>query len=182
MTQALIPLADGVEEMEAVILSDVLRRADWTVLTAGIAGEVVTAARGVRLIPDRRWNEIEPMSFDVLALPGGAGGVAALRRFPPIVEAVKRFAAEGRLLAAVCAAPLILMDAGVLAGRRFTAHPAIFDQLPASGRSSERVVVDGRLVTGIGPGACFEFALELVSIVDGPDKAGALAKAMLVMT
>ena len=93
---------------------------------------------------------------------------------------MKRFAAEGRLVAAVCAAPLILMDAGVLAGRRFTAHPAIFDQLPASGRSSERVVVDGRLVTGIGPGACFECALELVSIVDGPDKAGALAKAMLV--
>lgn len=180
MTQALIPLADGVEEMEAVILADVLRRADWTVVTAGIAGDVVTAARGTRLVSDRNWKAIEPMNFDALVIPGGAGGVSALRRFTPILDAVKSFMAEGRLVAAVCAAPLILMDAGVLAGRRFTAHPAVFEELPASGRSSERVVVDGRLVTSRAPGTCFEFALSLISLVDGPDKARTLAGAMLV--
>ena len=180
MTQALIPLADGVEEMEAVILIDVLRRAKWTVVTTGIAGEVVTASRGTRLIPDRHWNVLKPMDFDMLVLPGGADGVRALRQFPPIVELVKRFVAENKWVAAVCAGPLILLDAGVLSGRRFTAHPGVFDQLPASGRSSERVVVDGRLVTSRGPGACFEFALRLVSLLDGPDKASALAEAMLV--
>lgn len=180
MTQVLIPLADGVEDMEAVILIDILRRAKWTVITAGIAGDIITAARGTRLIPDKSWKLVVHADFDMIAIPGGNDGVSALRRFPPVLEVVKRFIAENKWVAAVCAAPLVLMDAGVLTGRRFTAHSGVFDQLPESGRSSDAVVVDGRLVTSRGPGTCFEFALRLISLIDGPDKASAIAEAMLV--
>ena len=179
--KTLIPWADGVEEMEAVILTDVLRRAGWTVVTAGLKPGPVSAARGVRLLPDRLWDEISPSDFDALVLPGGALGTRNLSEHEGVRAAVRAFDSAGKLLAAVCAAPLVLQAAGVLrAGRRLTSHPAVRNQLREAAWVDERVVEDGHWVTSQGPGTCFEFALALVARVEGPRRAAALAVEMRV--
>ncbi len=178
--KALIPLADGVEEMEAVIIADVLRRAGWTVTLAGLKPGPVTAARGVRLLPDDEWNRLRLDDFEALILPGGAVGSRHLCEHEGVQVAIRAFAASGRLLAAICAAPLALQAAGVLRNRRATCHPAVRAQLTQAKVEDARVVEDGTVVTGAGPGAAFEFALVLVARINGRARADALAAEMLV--
>jgi 4-methyl-5(b-hydroxyethyl)-thiazole monophosphate biosynthesis len=180
MNTVLVPLADGVEEMEAVILVDVLRRAHMEVITASLHGNPVTASRGIRIVPDKLWQDISPNSFDVLAIPGGAEGVNNLSKDTRVLDAVCAFDSANKWIAAVCAGPLVLQKAGILKGRRVTCHPGVADQLTATPRLTDRVVVDGRLVTSQGPGTSFEFALTLVRLIMGPDKALSLGKAMIL--
>lgn len=181
MTSALVPLANGVEEMEAVIIIDVLRRAKWNVVTAAIETGTVTASRGVKLLADASWDSIDTASFDILVLPGGAGGVAALKAHAGILAAIRSFSmTPGKRVAAICAAPLALQAAGILRGRRVTCHPAVADELVEGIRINDPVVIDANLITSQGPGTTFEFALTLVSLIDGPDTAGTLAKAMIL--
>ena len=180
MTTALVPLAHGVEEMEAVIVIDVLRRAQWAVTVAGVDTGVVTASRGVKLVPDAAWDAIDPASFDVLMIPGGAGGVDRLLSDPRVLKAVRAFHKAGKPIGAVCAGPLVLQAAGLLEGRKATCHPGVADKLTATQRLSDRVVVDGRLITSQGPGTSFEFALAMVRLVDGAAKAEALAQGMVL--
>lgn len=179
MTRALIPLADGVEEIEAVIVIDTLRRAEWDVVAAGIRPGPVTASRGVRLIPDAEWQKIDPASFDALILPGGARGTEELCRDVRVLETIRCLIAAGKIVGAICAAPLVLRSAGVLAGRRATCYPGLAAQLAGAKYLSDRVVVDGNLITSQGPGTAFEFALRLVEMRD-PDRAREVASAMLV--
>ena len=178
MLQVLMPLADGSEEMEAVIVIDTLRRVPWKVTAAGIGQGVVTGSRGVRLVPDAAWSEIDPMAFDVLVIPGGQAGVEALARDQRVLDAVRAFDKAGKWLAAVCAGPLVLQAAGVLAGRRVTCHPAV--SLTQAKRLADRVVVDGHLITSQGPGSTLEFALAIVREIEGAAKAEQLAKSMVV--
>ena len=180
MTSVLVPLADGVEEMEAVILIDVLRRAGWNVVAAGLDDGPITASRRVRLLADQPWSAVNPLDFDVLAIPGGAGGVARLSIDGRVLAATREFARAGKWIAAVCAGPLVLQAAGLLAGRRVTCSPAVAEKLTATPRLPERVVVDGKLVTSQGPGTSFEFALALVKLIEGPEKAAAVAAGMVV--
>jgi 4-methyl-5(b-hydroxyethyl)-thiazole monophosphate biosynthesis len=178
MLKVLIPLTDGVEEMEAVIAIDTFRRVPWQVTAAGIKPGPVTASRGVRLLPDAAWAEIAPAEFDLLVIPGGKAGTEALARDERVLEAVRSFARAGKWVAAICAAPLVLEAAGALAGRRATCHPAV--ALASTPRLPERVVVDGRLVTSQGPGTTLEFALALIREIEGAAKAAELAKAMVM--
>jgi len=180
MPTVLVPLARGVEEMEAVMIVDVLRRAQWTVVAAGLEDGPVTASRGVRLVPDRTWSDILPGRFDVLVLPGGGPGAERLAADERILNAIREFHAAGKWMGAVCAAPLVLQAAGILGGRQVTCHPGVAAKLTATARLSDRVVVDGRLVTSQGPGTCFEFALTLVRLIDGPAKATTLADALVL--
>ncbi len=178
--KALVPLAEGVEEMEAVILVDVWRRAGWTVTTAGTTPGPVRASRGVALVPDLEWSEIVPDRYDLLALPGGGGGVERLCAHEGVLEAVRRFDAPDKRLAAICAGPLVLQAAGVLAGRRVTCHPDVAGRLTATPRLDDRVVEDGRLITSQGPGTAMAFALAVVAAVEGRARADALARAMVL--
>lgn len=178
MTSVLVPLADGSEEMEAVIAIDVFRRVPWSVTSAGIRPGVVTASRRVRLVPDAVWAEIEPAAFDILVIPGGQAGAEALSRDERVLEAVHLFMETGKWVAAVCAGPLVLQAAGVLTGRRATCHPAV--TLTQTERQEDRVVVDGRLITSQGPGTSLEFALAIVREVESPAKATELAQAMVI--
>lgn len=179
--KALIPWADGVEEMEAVIVTDVLRRAGWSVVTTGLKPGPVSASRGVRLLPDAVWEETRPADFDALVLPGGALGTRNLAGHPGVLAAVREFDAARRTLAAVCAAPLVWQAAGILGpGRRITSHPAVRDQLREVEWVDERVVEDGHLVSSQGPGTCFEFALRLVARAEGARRAETLAAEMRV--
>jgi 4-methyl-5(b-hydroxyethyl)-thiazole monophosphate biosynthesis len=180
---ALIPLAPGFEEIEAVIVIDVLRRAGVLVTVAGTEPGVIEASRGVRIEPDTTLDAVDPAGFDLIVLPGGLKGTTALREDPRVLEMLRRHHAAGRLTAAVCAAPTVLAAAGIASAHRVTAHPSVWDQLRAANVDvqDERVVVDGHVVTSQGPGTSMEFAYALVERLCGPDKvvelnAGILAR------
>ncbi len=165
MVSVLVPLAAGCEEMEAVIVIDVLRRAGASVVVVGLEDGSVEASRGVRIVPDRRLDDVDAAAFDALVLPGGGPGTARLRQDARILRSVREFAAADKWIAAVCAAPTVLLAAGVLAGKRATAHPSVHAELARGGvqvEAAQRVVVDGKLLTSQGPGTCFEFAYALV--------------------
>lgn len=197
MIKALVPIADGVEEMEAVIIIDTLRRARWEVVSAlvtsldassadaepetnGKGEKAVRASRGVRLLPDAEWRNIEPDSFDVLVLPGGGGGTEVLSSDKSVIEAVQSFVRSGKIVGAICAAPLVLQKAGVLDGRKATCHPAVREELTSADLQDERVVVDGRIVTSQGPGTAFDFALEIIRLIEGADAADAVAAELVL--
>lgn len=180
MPNVLIPIANGTEEMEAVITIDILRRAQWNVVVAGVDEGPVTASRGVRLIPDRGWLEINPADFDILMIPGGAPGVERFLSFAPLLETIRTFHGAGKWIGAICAGPLTLQAAGILAGKKATCHPGVAARLTAARRLDERTVVDGRIITSQGAGTTFEFALTLVRLVDGPDKAKTIADSIVL--
>ena len=181
MTRALLPLADGVEEMEAVILADVLRRARWEVILASVGTQpLVTASRGVRLLADALWDSVRPETFDVLVIPGGGAGAAALARHAGVLRAVRDFEASGKPVAAICAGPLVLQAAGVLKGRRATCHPGVAAELTQAVRVAERVVADGCLLTSVGPGSTFELALALIEHVSGRAERDRVAEGLVL--
>lgn len=175
MKTVLAPIADGTEEMEAVIAIDLLRRAGCEVCVAGLDGGTVTAARGTRLVPDVAWDTVDPMRFDALVLPGGAGGTRRFCAHAGLLDAVRNLHAAGRWIAAVCAAPLALQAAGILAGRRATCHPDVADRLSSAVWEDLPVVVDGNLITSQGAGTSIEFGLTLVERLCGCDAADRVA-------
>ena len=167
MARIIVPLARGVEEMEAVIVIDVLRRAGWNVHAAGIGPSPILASRGVRLIPDLAWDDLCLDDHDGIVLPGGGEGAANLAAHAGVIAALQRFHAAGKLVAAICAAPTVLHKAGVLEGRRVTSYPSFRGKLAGSHYVEESVVVDGNVITSRGPGTAFEFALAIIRHVDG---------------
>ena len=171
MTKALVLLADGTEEMEAVIVIDTLRRARWDVVAAGVTDTTITASRGVKIVCDTTLQAVKDSAFDVLVLPGGAGGTRIMSAHAEVLALVRTFVIEGRVVGAICAAPLILQAAGLLEGRRVTCHPAVQTQLTQTTPLQERVVIDGKLITSQGPGTTFEFALAIIASVDGSEAA-----------
>ncbi|MFG0318326.1 MAG: DJ-1 family glyoxalase III [Planctomycetota bacterium JB042] len=179
--KALVPLAPGFEEIEAVTIIDVLRRAGVEVTVAGTVDGLVEASRGVRVMPDTTVGAVDPESFDLVVLPGGGPGTEALRDDPRILEMVRRHHAAGRLTAAVCAAPTVLAAAGIAARHRVTGHPSVRDALEAAGAdvADDRVVVDGNVVTSQGPGTSIEFAFALVERLCGAEKVRELNEGIL---
>ncbi len=179
----LVPLAEGFEEMEAVIIIDVLRRAEIDVTVAGLSGPgPVLGSRGISVVAEADMADAEGQVFDAVVLPGGLGGTLAMRADPRVVEAVRASEAAGRLTAAICAAPLVLKAAGLSEGRTLTAHPSVQEELEAAGATlgTTRVVRDGQLLTSRGPGTAMEFALALVAELVGDDVAAGLSDAMCV--
>ena len=179
MTRVLIPLAEGSEEMEAVISIDTLRRAKFEVVVAGISPGVITCSRGVKIVPDAPWEKIDPASFDIIVVPGGTGGVAHLRKDARVLEAVRQHVRAGKLVAAVCAGPLVLQDAGVLDGKKATCHPGVAQELTRANRLNEPVVEDGLVMTSQGAGTTMAFALAIVRRVIGLEKMTEVARGMV---
>jgi 4-methyl-5(b-hydroxyethyl)-thiazole monophosphate biosynthesis len=176
----LMPLADGVEEMEAVILADVFRRAGWTVTLAGLRAGPVTASRGVRLLPDATWADAADKPCDLLALPGGGPGTLALAADARVTGRVRAQVAAGRPVAAICAAARVLDRAGVLRARRYTCFPGVQSELSEGEWVDAPVVVDGPLHTSQGPGTAFAFALHLTAALESPDRAERLRRELLL--
>jgi len=176
----LVPLADGVEEIEAVVVIDTLRRAGLDVTTAGISNRHVTASRGVGLVADAEWDSLNPTIFDAIVIPGGGSGTKVLLSTPSVLHAVRTLASTKRLVAAICAGPLVLQKAGVLHDRRATCHPGVVQDMKVPAFSEDRVVIDGNIVTSRGPGTAFEFALAIVKILTDSSKSTQLAAEMLV--
>ncbi|MFN7956361.1 MAG: DJ-1 family glyoxalase III [bacterium] len=178
--RVLVPLAAGVEEIEAVTIIDVLRRAGVEVVVAGLEAGVITASRGVKLVADVDVAAVSDTAFDAVILPGGLGGTQRLRADPRIRSILVRARHAGSLIAAICAAPTVLADAGLLAGKRATAHPSVIDVLAGANTSDERVVVDDGIVTSRGAGTAMDFALALVRMMVGEAKEAELRAAMVV--
>lgn len=185
MPRALVFLAPGFEEMEAIIAIDVLRRAEVEVVTAAL-GDVttVTGSHDIAIEADTTLSELSPASehFDAVILPGGMPGSVNLRDDARVAAWVAQTGAADGVVAAICAAPLALAHFGVLTGKNFSSHPSIREKLGevTGNYLDERVVVDGRLVTSRGPGTAFEFALTLVEILVNAETARTLARSMLV--
>lgn len=178
----LVPLAEGFEETEAIAIVDVLRRASLEVVTASLAKKLVMGAHGVAVEADLLWDEVDQSEVHAIVLPGGMPGTTNLRDDPRVLELVRRLSDEGRLTAAVCAAPLVLAEAGVLdGGVPFTCHPSTRPLLEAhSPLEGPRVILSGSVITSQGPGTALEFALACVEHLVGGERAGELAEAMMV--
>jgi 4-methyl-5(b-hydroxyethyl)-thiazole monophosphate biosynthesis len=171
MSRVLLPLAQGCEEIEAVTLIDILRRAGIEVITAGLAPGQVCASRGTVLLPDTTLDLVLSETFDMIVLPGGMPGSEHLKNDTRIISLLQRLALAGKFVAAICAAPMALHAAGLLEGKRATSFPGVLDELPGSHRYlDEAVVVDGNIVTSRGPGTAMDFALTLVELLAGKRK------------
>ena len=178
---ALLPIANGCEEMEAVILIDTLRRAEWNVTVVGLTAGTVEASRGVKLVPDTTWDQINPDAFDVLLLPGGFGGTEALCAHAGVQQALRDFNEKGKWIGSICAAALALHAAGILEGKQFTCYPGVEANLPPNVQPiNQVVVVDGHLITSQGPGTAFEFALTIIAECDDPDTAASVRSGLLL--
>jgi 4-methyl-5(b-hydroxyethyl)-thiazole monophosphate biosynthesis len=172
--RALVPLADGFEEIEAVTIIDLLRRAGVEVTIAGLGGKMATGSHGITVGCDRAIEECDLGGADALVLPGGPG-TRALGESAAVREAVKKTAARGGLLAAVCAAPTVLEACGVLRGKRATSHPDHAGAIKSCHYLEDAVVEDGNVITSRGAGTSIEFALAVVRRLAGDDVARDIA-------
>ncbi|MCS6958439.1 MAG: DJ-1/PfpI family protein [Pseudanabaenaceae cyanobacterium SKYGB_i_bin29] len=179
MPAVLVPLIDGFEEMEAITIIDVLRRGEITVITAGVNGKEVTGSHQITVIADTLLSEVKPEEINAIVLPGGPG-VKELKENQLLRQMLQHNYRSGQLTAAICAAPLVLSEAGILEGKQVTAYPSVQDQLQCGSYVTEAVVQDGHLLTSRGPGTATSFALALVKYLAGEEKARSVAAAMLV--
>ena len=167
----LVPLANGFEEIEAVNVIDILRRGDVDVVTAGLKEGLVEGSHKIKVLPDTTLDKIDYLDFDGLVLPGGAPGFVNLGNDERILNMAREMDRAGKIVAAICAAPSVLIKAGVLQGRRATVSPSGKAQVEACADFCEdRVVVDGNLITSRSPGTALEFALKLVEVLEGKEK------------
>ncbi len=179
--RALVPIADGTEEMEAVCIIDVLRRAGVDVTVASVEADLqVTASRGVKLVADRFISECVGETYDLVALPGGMPGAEHLRNSRDLEKILRRQYHEERLYGAICAAPAVVLQPLGMLPEKATCHPGFTDRLPDDTSAASRVVVAGNCVTSRGPGTAIEFALELVAYLYDRGKAQEIAGPMVV--
>jgi len=172
MLHVLVPLAQGCEELEAITITDLLVRAGIRVTTCGLDDKPVTASRGTVILPTTCIENVVGETFDAIILPGGLPGADHLRDNPQVQQLLKRHAAENRYIAAICAAPKALAQAGLLTGRTATAYPGTLEEVPHSDIhiSDNAVEIDGKVITSRGPGTAIDFALTLIQQLAGLDR------------
>lgn len=172
MTRVLVPLAQGCEELEAITITDLLVRAGIEVITCGLDENAVTASRGTTIIPNTTIEEVKDQTFDLIVLPGGLPGADHLRDNPLLQAMIKSQAAKNGYLAAICAAPKALAEAGVLAGKTATSFPGVLAALEDNSitLSDNAIEIDGNIITSRGPGTAMDFTLALIELLAGPEK------------
>ena len=167
MKSVLVPLANGSEDLEAVTVLNILRRAGIEAVSASLDGQPIRGSRGTLLIPDTSLDEALKRDFDMVVLPGGQPGTNNLKADARIIKLVQHMAADGRYVCAICAAPSVLATAGLLDGKHATSFPGSLDAFPKVSRQPQAVVEDGKLITSRGPGTAMDFALTLVERLVG---------------
>ncbi len=176
--RVLIPLAQGCEELEAVTIIDLLRRAEITVITAGLDNNPVTASRKTVLIPDTDLDTALTEEFDMVVLPGGLPGADYLDKDPRISDMLVKMANSEKFTAAICAAPKVLASAGLLKGKQATAYPGVLESDTDTEITGEAVVTAGKVITSRGPGTAMDFALTLIEQLVGKDKRDEVEKGL----
>lgn len=182
MKKAVIFLADGFEDMEAVGVIDVLRRGGINVTIAGVTGQTVTSSHNMKVIADEVIDNINANDYDAVICPGGMPGSTNLRDSSKVINLVQECYKKGGYVCAICAAPMVLEKAGILSGKNFTMYPGMADNFAPSGKyhSDKLVVKDGNIITGAGPAAVFSFGLNILSVLRDNETADAIADGMLI--
>ncbi len=180
MPTVLMPLANGFEEIEAITVVDILRRAGIKVVIAGLLHGPITGAHAIVVVPDTTIDAVNPDSFDMIVLPGGQPGTDNLNADPRVHALLKEFATNNKLIGAICAAPIVLAAAGVLNGKNATCYPAYIDRLNGGIYEDKAVVSDNGFITSQGVGTAIEFGLALVARLTDQATSDGIAKAMLV--
>lgn len=180
MSKVCVLLAPGFEEIEAVTVIDVLRRAGIETRIVGVESLSVTGSHDITVGADALLSDVGDVAWDAVVLPGGMPGAAHLRDSPAVQSLLKSQHQRGGRLAAICAAPIALSQAGLLEGKNATSYPTFADQLSCGEYLDDPVVVDGVLITSRAPGTALRFALQLVAEIEGGATAQRLADGMLV--
>jgi 4-methyl-5(b-hydroxyethyl)-thiazole monophosphate biosynthesis len=170
MKTALILFSEGSEELEAVTVVNILRRAGVAVTLAGLSAGALRGSRGVSLTPDTTLDEALAHSYDMVVLPGGQPGTNHLQADARVLKLVQQMRVQEKYVAAICAAPSVLAAAGLLDGKRATCYPGALDTFPQVQQQHAAVVEDGKLITSRGPGTAMDFALVLAERLVGKEK------------
>ncbi len=180
MARVLVPLAKGFEDIEAVTVVDVLRRGGVEVVTASISDSVeVESAHGIAVKADALFRDVSGDEYDAIVLPGGGEGTENLRHCEPLIVRLRRQNEERRLICAICAAPVVLVEAGVAEeGRHMTCYPSMMLELDRS-YVNVPVVADGNLITGQAPGSAMLFALVILQTLVGEAKTRKISRGMV---
>jgi len=176
-----VPLAEGFEELEAVTIIDVLRRAGVRVVVCGLEDTGLVASQGgVYIRPDSTLELLDANNIDGIVLPGGWGGTQRLAKSESLLRALKMLHASNKLIGAICAAPYALSQAGILEGKKFTCYPGVESKINDGNYTNiDAVVRDGNLITSKGPATALEFALALVENLYDNTQSAEIAKALL---
>jgi 4-methyl-5(b-hydroxyethyl)-thiazole monophosphate biosynthesis len=180
MAKAVLLLAPGFEEIEAMCVVDTLRRAGVAVVLAGLHDGPVEAGHGVKVIPDCGIDELAAKDFDAVILPGGYPGYVNLGADARVLALVRTAFETGKIVAAICGAPVILGRLGIVKGKRATIFPGKEADLTGAKPVRDPVVVDGTVVTSQGPGTALDFAITLAELLAGEQKARELKQALVV--
>ena len=170
MSRILLILAEGFEEVEALTPIDILRRLGHEVVIAGLSSLEVCGAHKVRIKADILLNKVQSAEFAAVILPGGMPGAKNLYDSDEVLRVLKLAYGAGAILAAICASPIVLARAGLLAGTRFTAYPGFEEYFPTTKPTGKLVEQDGRIITGCGPGAAIAFSGRIAAAI-GTDAA-----------
>ncbi|MCG8379420.1 MAG: DJ-1/PfpI family protein [Proteobacteria bacterium] len=179
MHKVLVPLAQGCEELEAVTIIDLLRRAEIEVVTAGLDNSPVTASRGTVIKPDTDLDTALKEDYDMIVLPGGLPGADHLDNDQRIKDILVKMANSEKFTAAICAAPKVLANAGILDGKKATSYPSFLDDAENVDVSGDAVVKDGKIITSRGPGTAMDFALTLIESLVGKEKRDEVEKGLV---
>lgn len=181
MKKVIVPLAQGFEEIEALTIVDILRRANVDVTMAALESLHVKGAHGIVVVADALLKEMNANNFDMIALPGGLPGATNLAADPTTQALLKEFDAKGKMIAAICAAPYALKTAGVLK-KHYTCYPGFQAKIAQEGyNANDKVIRDGNVTTSQGPSTAMLFALSLVEELRSKNVADALAKDLLLV-
>jgi len=181
MSSVLVPLAQGCEELEAVTITDLLTRAGIEVITAGLDAKPVVASRGLTIIPSSSLEKMSDRLFDMVILPGGLPGANHLRDNKTLQSMLKNHAQNDRYIAAICAAPKALVQAGLLENRKISCYPGSLDEVELTNTelTGRAVEIDGKVITSRGPGTAMDFALSLIELLEGKDKKREVEKGLV---
>jgi DJ-1 family protein len=179
--KVLVPIAHGTEEMEAVIIIDMLRRAGLNVKVAG-ENEIITCSRGVKIIPDAIIHKLEPNEeFDAIVIPGGLEGTENLSNDDRFIEILTHNFENGSIIAAICAAPVILLRNRLLkADNIITSHPSVSNLFSEIEYSEDRVVINDNIITSRGAGTAFEFSLAVIELLRDKETANTVAEQIVL--
>jgi 4-methyl-5(b-hydroxyethyl)-thiazole monophosphate biosynthesis len=180
MKRICVPLADGFEEIEAVTMMDVFRRAGFSVMSCGVSGTKIRGSHDITVDADITLDAALEKAWDLVVLPGGMPGATNLRDDARIGQLLEKVSASGGYVGAICAAPIALAHFGFLAGKKATSYPSFAGQMPGAEYREERVVFDGTILTSRGPGTAMEFALAITELLAGRARADELRKQMLI--
>lgn len=182
--KVLVAVADGVEEVEAISIIDVLRRIGADVVVASVGNLQITTSNGVKLVADQKIATCLADTFDLIALPGGMPGAEHLRDSRDLTKLLQRQKQDGKWYAAICASPAVVLHAhGLLDGVKATCYPSMLNDLgdrAIENAAQHKVVVDKNCITSQGPGTALLFAIKLAEVLFGHAKARQLAGWMLV--